>query len=82
MVKFVKAFMFLFSLMDRKTISRTRINRQADIGSPCLVPFSSLKYSVELPPLILQNSWFLSKIFTHLTNLLPNPYLSNVEIRN
>ena len=72
--------MFLFSLIDRKTISRTRINRQADIGSPCLVYFSSLKYLVVLPPFIMQDYWFWSKIFTHLTNLLPNPYLSNVEI--
>ena len=64
-----------------KTISRTRINRSADIGSAFLLHISSLKYLVVLPPLI-KGSWFLSKILTHLTNLLPNQYLSNLEIRN
>ena len=74
--------MFLFFLTDRKTISRTRMNRQADIGSPCFVSFSSSKYLEVLPLLIMQDSWLLSKIFNHFINLLANPYLSNVEIRN
>ena len=78
----LRPFIFLFSVIDRKTISKTRRNRQAGVGSTCLVPFSSSKYLVVLPPLIMQNSWFLSKIFPHLRNLLPNPYLSIVEIRN
>ena len=41
-----------------------------------------LKHPVVLPPLITQDSWFLSKTFTNLANLLPIPYLSNIEIRN
>ena len=68
--------MFLFSITHRKSISQTNIE------SPCIVPFSSLKNLVVLPPLIMQETWFLSKNFTHLTNLLPNPHLSNVEIIN
>ena len=43
--------------------------------------FSSLNYLVVLPPLIMQDSWFLSKVFTHLINLLPKPYIYNGKNR-
>ena len=57
--------------MKIKAISKTRINKQAEIGYPCLVPFLSLKYFVVVPPLIIQNSWFLNRICIHLINVLP-----------
>ena len=35
-----------FSLIKEKTTSKAIIKRSAEIGSPCLVPLSNLKYSV------------------------------------
>ena len=36
-------FMILLFLVNKNTISKTSINKYAEIGSPFLVPFSSLK---------------------------------------
>ena len=41
--------MFLFILMNRKTISMTEINNQVYLGSPCLVPLSGQKKSSLVP---------------------------------
>ena len=38
-----RPFIFLLSLVNKNTISKTSINNYAEIGSPCLVPSSSLK---------------------------------------
>ena len=39
----LRQFMFLISLENKNTISKTSKKRYAEIGSPCLVPFPSLK---------------------------------------
>ena len=39
----LRPFIFLLSLVNKNTISKTSINKYAEIGSPCLVTFSSLK---------------------------------------
>ena len=38
----LRPFIFLLSLVNKNTISKTSINKYAEIGSPCLVSFSSL----------------------------------------
>ena len=38
----LRPFIFLLSLVNKNTISKTSINKYAEIGSPCLAPFSSL----------------------------------------
>ena len=80
-LKIFRPWIFLFSCIKRNTISRTRTNKYADIGSPCLVPLSSLKYCVVKPPLITQDSWLLSKTLIHFKKFFPKPYFSNTEIR-
>ena len=39
----LKPFIFALSLTNKNTISKTSMNKYAKIGSPYLVPFSSLK---------------------------------------
>ena len=49
-----------FALIKGKTTSKAIkaiIKRYAEIGSPCLVPLSNLKYDVVLPP-FLHNTRF------------------------
>ena len=41
-------------LTNIKNISKTSINKYADIGSPCRAPLSNLKYFV-FPPLMMQD---------------------------
>ena len=43
-------------LTNIKNISKTSINKYADIGSPCQASLSNLKYFVVFPPLITQDS--------------------------
>ena len=43
-------------LTNIKNISKTSINKYADIGSPCQAPLSNLKYFVVFPPLMMQDS--------------------------
>ena len=47
--KILIPLIFLFSLMKVKAISRTRINKQAEIGSPCLAPFCYLIFLIYQP---------------------------------
>ena len=39
----LRPFIFLLSLVNKNTISKISINRYAEIGSSCQVPFSNLK---------------------------------------
>ena len=39
----LRPLIFLLFLVNKNTISKTSINKYAEIGLPCLVPFSSLK---------------------------------------
>ena len=39
----LRPFIFLLSWVNKNTFSQTSINKYAEICSPCLVPFSSLK---------------------------------------
>ena len=39
----LRPFIFLLSLVNKNTISKTSINRYAEIGLPCVVLFSNLK---------------------------------------
>ena len=41
-----------FALIKEKTTSKAITKRCAEIGSPCLVSLSNLKYGVVLSPLI------------------------------
>ena len=43
-------------MINKNAISKTSINKYAEVGSPCLVPLSSLKYFAVVPPLIAQDS--------------------------
>ena len=70
-----------FALIKEKTTSKAIIKRYAEIGSPCLVPLSNLKYGVVLPPLITHDSGFFNKICIHFRNLLPNPNFFNTRIK-
>ena len=49
----------LFCLIKLNTISRTRINKKADIGSPWRVTLSNLKYFIVNPPFIMHDSGYL-----------------------
>ena len=51
-----------FALIKEKTTFKATIKRYVEIGSPCLVPLSNLKYGVVLPPLITHDSEFFIKI--------------------
>ena len=64
---------FFFSLIERNAFPRTRISKYSEIGFPCLKPFSSLKYCVVVPPLIMQDSRFLDSICIHLIKVSPKP---------
>ena len=50
------------ALTKVKTTSKAIINRYAEIGSPCLVPLSNLKFGVVLPLLITHDPGFFDKI--------------------
>ena len=43
-------------LTNIKDISKTSINKYADIGSPCRAPLSNLKYFIVFLPLMMQDS--------------------------
>ena len=51
-----------FALIKEKTNSKAKIKRYTEIGSPCPVPHSNLKYGVVLPPSITHDSEFFIKI--------------------
>ena len=55
-----------FSLIKVKITSNAKMKKQAEIGSSCLIPLSSLKYGVVLPSLIMYNSGFLLKFLSIL----------------
>ena len=38
-----RPFIFFLSLVNKNAISKTSMNKYAEIESPCLVPFSSLR---------------------------------------
>ena len=69
-----------FALTKEKIIFKAKIKRYVKIGSPCLVPYSNLKYGVVLPPLITHNFGFFIKICIHFQKLLPNPnFLAHIK---
>ena len=78
----VRLCISLFCLIKLNTILRTRINKQADIGSPWCVPLSNLKYFVVNPPFMMHDSWLFNRVFTLLMNVLPNPYLFKAKVKN
>ena len=51
-----------FVSIKGKTTSIARINRYDEIGFPCLLPPSNLKYGVVLPALITLDSEFFIKV--------------------
>ena len=56
MFKDISAFDLGLFLTKIKNISKTSINKCADIRSPCEAPLSNLKYFVVFPPLMMQDS--------------------------
>ena len=70
-----------FALFKEKTTSKAKIKSYTEIGSPCLVPLSKLKYSVVLPPLITHDSGFFIKISINFRKSLPNPNFFNAHIK-
>ena len=69
--------------VKEKTSSKAIIKRNAEIGSPCLVSLSNLKYSVVLPPLTTHYSGLFIKIWIHFRNSLPNPnFLTRTSRKN
>ena len=55
-IKNVNTFYIWVILAIIKKNSKTSIKRYAEIGSPCLVPLSKLKYLVVVPPFIIHDS--------------------------
>ena len=41
--KILRPLIFLFFMINKNAISKTIVNKYAEIGSPCVVPLSSLK---------------------------------------
>ena len=70
-----------FTLIKKKTTSKARKKRYAEIGSPCLVPLTNLKYGVVLPPLITKDYEFFIKICIHFLKSLPKPNFFNTHIK-
>ena len=63
-----------FALIKAKSASNAKMKSYAEIGSPFLVPLSSLKYGIVLPLLIKHDPRFLIKIFIHFINSFPDPF--------
>ena len=74
--------MSVFSLIKEKTTYKTIIKRYAEVGSPFLVLLSNLKYSVVLTRLMTHDSAFFIKFCIHFLNLLSNPNLFHMHIKN
>ena len=53
--KTLRPLIFPFCMINKNAISNTSINKYAEIGSPCLVPLSSLKQFVAVPSIITQD---------------------------
>ena len=70
-----------FALIKEKTNSKVIIKRYDQIGSPCLVPLSNLKYGVVLPPFVTHDSGFFIKICIHFPKWLLNPIFINTHIK-
>ena len=80
MVKECQA-MYVFILFDQ--IKHYFKNKNKQIGWYWWrVPFCNLKYFVVNPPFMMHDSWLFSRGFTHLMNILPNPYLFKAKIKN
>ena len=64
MITYVQSSYSFAFLYWKERISRSKINKGADIGFPCLAPVLSLKYLVVNPPFITQDSdsWFLLEL--------------------
>ena len=71
-----------FALIKEKTNSKAKIKRYAEIGSPCVVSLSNLKYGVVLPPLITNDSGFFIKICIHFRKSLQNSNFFNTLRKN
>ena len=64
-----------------KSISRHNINKQADTGSPCQAPSSSLKHFVVTPPFITHDSCSFKNILIQSMKLVPKPNFYNAVIK-
>ena len=62
-------------MINKNAISKTNINKHAEIGLPRLVSLSSLKQFVVVPPLISQDSGVRIRICVHLIKSFLKPYL-------
>lgn len=67
----IRIFFDLFDLITANTTSKTEMKKEANIGSPCLIPLFNLKYVVVFPSLIIQD-------FIHFIKFFPNPGFSNL----
>ena len=65
----------------KKTTTKVIIKRYTEIGSPCLAPLYSLKYSVVSSPLITHDSGFFINICINFRKSLPNPNFFNIHIK-
>ena len=81
MTKNCRPSMSGFALIKEKTTSKAKIKRYVEIGSPCLVPYSNLKYGIVLPPLITQDLGLFIKICIYFRKSLPNPNFFKIHIK-
>ena len=61
------------ALTSKNKTSRHKIKRCAETGSSWRAPWTRLKYDIVNPALIIQDSWLLSSIVTHLIKSWLNP---------
>ena len=72
MFKIIQTFDLRVMFNIYETISKTDINKYAEIGSPSRAPFSNLKYFVVFPPLMIQDSWLFKVVLIQVTKSVPN----------
>ena len=65
----------LFYLIKVKSISKARMKRYVEIGSPCRAPSWSEKHFVVLPTFITHDSEYFNKIITQAIKSSQKPYL-------
>ena len=75
MSKYLETFdlRVIFNKYKIKNISKRRINKYAENGSPCSACLSNLKCFVVFLPLMMEDFLFLKIALIRLTKSMPNP---------
>ena len=51
------------------------------MASPWGAPLSNLKCFAVIPLFMMHDSWLFNRVFIHLMNVLPNPYLFKAKVK-